>query len=393
MDWPIRLLQKGSKLFFNLSAQPKTNFSNFYQLGNLHLSTDAGWQEIQVGSYQVVYKGYADIASLEELLDQIVVQHEPFLLGNFCAIVRDVVKDTVRIQTDRYRSFPIYFKNQHSVNNLTNLEHTAWTDSLLEIDMIGNISNTLLSEDEVIDQINLILDTKTKSFLAHNHLPIRAHLSGGVDSLLVYSYLQKFDRTHELVNYAHIDYDNFWLKNSGTLQKFWGYKQIHHWRNPCILTSGAPGDEFMLRSPTTCDRYTKSHELNILDLLKLPEWKNCLHYTYFNKPVHQEIFKNQIVECYSMSEQLVRDLCNTVVNDWQHWHIGNTLTWTPLRDLEIFKLMLQLPLDSALKQILNSDISRRLIEQNCPGLTSVISTQKNSGNDMENLCDFLDQHS
>ena len=108
MDWPIRLLQKGSKLFFNLSAQPKTNFSNFYQLGNLHLSTDAGWQEIQVGSYQVVYKGYADIASLEELLDQIVVQHEPFLLGNFCAIVRDVVKDTVRIQTDRYRSFPIY---------------------------------------------------------------------------------------------------------------------------------------------------------------------------------------------------------------------------------------------------------------------------------------------
>jgi hypothetical protein len=348
----------------------------------------------------VVYKGYADVAAMSDLLEQIVIQTEPVLLGNFCAVVYDSENDTVKIQTDRYRGFPIYFKNQHSVTNLEQLEHTAWTDSLLEIsgdftvterkfDVIGEINTTELSEAEVVDQVNHILDVKTKSFLSHNKLPIRAHLSGGVDSLLVYSYLQKFDQTHKLIDYEYIEYDEFWLKNSGTLQKNWGYNQIHHWRTPCILTSGAPGDEFMLRSPTPTDKYTKTHGLNILDLLELPKWKDSLHYTYFNKPVNRAIFKNQIVTKYQTPEELMRDLCNIIVNDWQHWHIGNTLTWTPLRDLEIFKLLLRLPVDSALGQILNSDLSRRLIEHNTPGLTSVISDQKNSGNQMANLCDFL----
>ena len=79
------------------------------------------------------------------------------------------------------------------------------------------------------------------------------------------------------------------------------------------------------------------------------------------------------------------NLCNILVNDWQHWHLGNTLTWTPLRDIEIIKLFLRLPVDDALGQILNSDISCRLIEQNEAGLTRVISDQKNSGNSMKNL--------
>jgi hypothetical protein len=79
------------------------------------------------------------------------------------------------------------------------------------------------------------------------------------------------------------------------------------------------------------------------------------------------------------------ELCNILANDWQHWHIGNTLTWTPFRDLELFKLFLQLPLDLAQAQIMDSTVSRQLIEQNCPGLTKVISDQKNSGNPLKNL--------
>jgi hypothetical protein len=78
-----------------------------------------------------------------------------------------------------------------------------------------------------------------------------------------------------------------------------------------------------------------------------------------------------------------------VINDWQHWHLGNTLTWTPLRDLEIFKLLLRLPTDLATAQIMNSDISQQLIEKNSPGLTALISDQKNTGNVMNNLCRFL----
>ena len=85
------------------------------------------------------------------------------------------------------------------------------------------------------------------------------------------------------------------------------------------------------------------------------------------------------------------DLCNTVANDWQHWHIGNTLTWTPLRDLELFKLCLALPYDQAIGQIVNSAVSRELIERNVPGLTQVLSDQKNTGNFMRNLRVLLNQ--
>ena len=88
-------------------------------------------------------------------------------------------------------------------------------------------------------------------------------------------------------------------------------------------------------------------------------------------------------------QQLHRFLCNIVVNDWQHWHLGNTQTWTPLRDLEIFKLFLRLPALEAVPQIMNSHISLELIRRNRPELTQLISDQKNTGNIMRNLSNFL----
>jgi hypothetical protein len=387
-------------MFFSLSKKFETNFSNFFSIGDFCLSTDAGWQQIQQGPKNVIFKGYADVAPITDLLDQILNQQEPELLGNFCAIVFDKNTNKIKIQTDRFRSFPIYFTDQKAVTNLIKQEHTAWSDSLLEIDqnftiketkfdVVGTIVPDELSENQVIDQINKILDVKTTNFLSHNQLPIRAYLSGGVDSLLVYSYLKKFNNSHELINYSHIDYDEFWLKNSGTLGEFWGYSQIHHWKDPCILTSGAPGDEFMLRSPTTSDLYLKSNNTHMSDLLEMPEWQNSLHYSYFKKSTHQNIFQNQKIDLSKNRKEHMWELCNIVVNDWQHWHLGNTLTWTPLRDLEIFKLLLRLPLDSAIEQILDSKISRRLIEANQPGLSLAISDQKNSGNVYKNLCGIL----
>ena len=86
---------------------------------------------------------------------------------------------------------------------------------------------------------------------------------------------------------------------------------------------------------------------------------------------------------------LQRNLCNNSVNDWQHWHIGQTLTWTPLRDLEIYKIFLRLRPEDAIPQIMDSAISIELMERNYPGLSNIISDQKNTGNYLKNLADFL----
>jgi hypothetical protein len=383
-------------MFFSIGRDTKDNFSFHYQLGPFAVSTDAGWHQHCDANYTAVYKGYADSDQLATVLDQIAQQTEPELFGNFCVIVYDHASEQLRIQTDRLRSFPIYV-NRDSVTNLVPGDRTAWTDSLISIDrhfvvaeskfdVIGPIDTTPVTIEQVVDRIHDRLTEKTQSFLKFNTLPVRAFLSGGIDSLLVYSYLQRFSQDVELVKCNIIEYDQFWLQNSGDIGQHWAYSQIHHWIQPCVLTSGAPGDEFMLRSPATVDLFLKYHGIEITNLLKEKTW---LHSRYFDQKKHLDLFQTQTVDHSWSQTQLHWHLCNMVINDWQHWHLGNTLTWTPLRDLEIFKLLLRLPADLATAQIMNSDISQQLIEKNSPGLTALISDQKNTGNVMKNLCRFL----
>jgi hypothetical protein len=85
---------------------------------------------------------------------------------------------------------------------------------------------------------------------------------------------------------------------------------------------------------------------------------------------------------------VIRTCCNYNVNDWQHWHFGNTLTWTPLRDVEIFKLVASLPIEDLIEQVMNSGLSKELIKRNNPKILSYLSTKKNSENYLENLTGF-----
>ena len=384
-------------MFFHISAQHQDNFSNHYDLGPLCVDTDSGWQQVSLNGHSLLFKGYADSASLPDLLTDIVNTDTPELLGNFCVLDWNHDTQQLHIRTDRYRSFPIYVQDQHSVTNLWTLDRTVWTDTVISVDrninlherqfdVIGLINDLELSEAEVLARIDQRLKTRTETFLKHNGLPVKTFLSGGVDSLLVYSYVKQHVQP-ELIACEHLDFDWFWLNNSGHLKKFWAYRQIHHWKEPCVLTSGAPGDELMLRSPTTSDYYLRWHGKSITDMLNSDAWQSCLHHSYFNK--YQDLYTKPCPFSATNKQELIWQLCNIVINDWQHWHLGNTLTWTPLRDLEIFKLLLRLPLSSAVGQIMNSDISCRLIEQNSPGLTRAISDQKNTGNALKNLAWLL----
>ena len=371
-------------MFFHIADQSQENYPCHWQLGSFCVSTDSGWQLRQIGTAQVLYKGYVDAAPVEDRLLDIVLQTTPHILGNFCALV--LSDNTLTIQTDRYRSFPIYI-SPDSINNLIPTEHTAWTDSMITVhsdlavtenkfDVIGHA----WLPTSTVDQIDQLLTDKIKQFASYNQLPLRVFLSGGVDTLLLYSYIRRLDIPHEMTWNLHTDLDEFYLANSVDIKKNWGYCQIHHWQQPCVLASGAPGDEFMLRSPITANQYLLNRGTSIPD--QLPAHHDCLHYAYFTKNL--ALFENQ-------TRATSPELCNIVANDWQHWHLGNTLTWTPFRDLELFKLFLALPYEQALGQIMNSSVSRELIERNVPNLTRVLSDQKNTGNSMRNLRALLNQ--
>jgi hypothetical protein len=394
-------------VFFSISHAQKDNFTDHYRFGKFFVSLDSGWQLTKIDNKSILYKGYADTASLDSLLEKIVEQQEPTFTGNFCALVYYPETKEIKIKTDIWRSFPIYIDKNNEVTNLIRHPYIAWTDSIITVDeqlnfietkcdIIGEIINDPISEEDGLSIINNLLTEKTKTFLAHNTKPIKSFLSGGVDSILVYSYLKKLTGNVEVVVGEHIDWDRFYMKNRNDITSFWGYKQYHHWLNDTILTSGAPGDEFTLRSPTTASLYVMNRENGkaIPDLNIDPD---NMHYTYFRRDKHLKIFEELTAnaeECISWSyKNLVWEICNNMLNDWQHWHLGKTISWTPLRDLNITKTILRMPHNVIVKQILNSDISINLIERNVPGLGGAISSQKNSFNDLSNLYDYYADNS
>ena len=378
-------------MFFHIDHTFDSDFPDHWTLGMFCVSTDPGWKRALIFGMDILYKGYADSAPLDSLLEQIIIQSAPRLTGNFCVIA--VCDGSLQIQTDRYRSFPIYI-GQQNINNLVPQDRTAWTDSLITVhrdlevtenkfDAIDKIDTTEIDFHTALDLVHDILLEKTQRFLDQNTLPIRVFLSGGVDTMLVYSYLKAAGAEFELVDYEHLEHDYFWRVNSDKIIKHWGYQQTHHWKNPCVLASGAPGDEFMLRSPTTANIYLLYHNTSVPEILNKSD-QEYLHREYFALPKHLELFSQQSQSNESL-EKLHHELCNIIVNDWQHWHLGNTLHWTPLRDLEIFKIIMRLPLENAIDQIMNSTFSQALIERNVPGATGFISDQKNSGPALKNL--------
>lgn len=384
-------------MFFSITQQAQDNFQFHYYSGPFVVNTDDGWKNTTIGGSTFIYKGYADEFDLSSNIERVIKQSTPQFTGNFC--VFECLGDQIKIYNSRYRSFPIYIA-EDTVNNLIPKGETVWADKLVTVnsdmsviqtpfDVIGEINTLPLTQQQVETAIIDILDKKTRAFLSHNKLPINVFLSGGIDSLLVYSFLKKYTKEYKLIKCSHIDYDYFWLKNSGDITKFGLYNQIHHWTTPCVLTSGTSGDNVTLRAVFTCNMLLMHYGINIFELLNQRDGMQKKHLL---KTENIKVFNSMLNEENSSlikdKKSLYYQICNMIVNDWQHWHIGNTLTWTPLLDLEIVKLMLRLPINDIIDQFLDSKISLNIIKHNSPDLVHSLSKDKDVGNTMENLTNF-----
>jgi hypothetical protein len=388
-------------MFFHIGKTVQENFPYNHQTDNFVINLDEGWTQVQDSQgNNIWFKGYLDDAPLHQYALRISEENKPTYSGNFCVI--KVTSQGAIIKSDRLRSFPIWYNGQE-LTNLKNIGETIWADCLVTLnnnltltrsyfDAVGEIPDVKLSFNKIVDQVDTILKNKVINFLKYKELPIKVFLSGGIDTALVFSYLKKYSNDYELILNSHIDYDYFYLKNHGHLSKLWGYTQIHHWNNQCYLASGAPGDEFTVRSPVTANFLLLAHKTSIPKLLADPEYANCLHYYYFNQQKYLDAWAKQEQEYNEKENSWVDTLqlcCNYNLNDWQHWHLGQTLTWTPMRDLEIFKLIANLPIEYLKQQVMNSIIQIELIKRNNPEILTYLSTQKNTLNYMENLTKLL----
>jgi len=391
------------KMFFSINTLGNdSRFSNNYNHNDVYIGLDNGWEHIFLEDTLVFYKGYCDSADLKDIIECFIDDKTPRLSGNFCVIV--VEKNSTTVTHDLTRSFPLYSSNTNVITNLPydNVKlDTVYSDRYLSIidnsvtehffDRNLSVANIAITTENFLKNAIEILKNKT---LALKNKNTKIFLTGGVNTMLCYALLTKYlnDEDFELITYEHLDYDEFIYKNFSTIkQNFWGYSQIHHWKTPSILASGAFGDEYFMRGPETAALWAAWHDVDILALTKTrpPGY----HYAYFLKDKNKKIFQKYWNNRHSLKEQylLESDLNNQILdmlcNDHQHWHLGNTITWTPLKDLDITKMILQLPPEDIIDQILDAKLDFMLISQLENQLLKYVSKQKNTDT-FEHLINF-----
>ena len=399
-------------MFFSISTTKQDNFPIIHKFPHFFVMLDNGWNTLTISNKTIFYKGYCIDYNLDTLVKNSIYNNRLFK-GNFCIIEIDV---DIRIYTDKYRSCKIQY-NDFEVTNLYNASYkTVWADKGIRIlgdlskvndygivdeipqNILNKFDNEKLTEHDVLNNIHDIIDNDITVFLQHyNNTPIKIFLSGGLDSMLVFSYIQKHTDNYEIISHAHTEYDEFWCKNRHRISdNNWSYKQIHSWGYPTLLASGTPGDEYMLRNPKTVNLYLNYFNTSVLEeIQKFDNPKTLYHYKHFSKPSYKEEILKQSQEIQNIKQlsydQFCYYLCNNVVNDIQHHHLGYTLTFTPLRNINIFEQILKLPLESTISQALNGDISRKLISMNNQDLLQYVSLSKNN-EAMYNIWDFFKKH-
>lgn len=363
-------------MFFTIDTKQDTRFPNNLHMGKWVISYDQGWSYYEGDNYQLLFKGYG--ISIDELVKNPV----PAGYGNFVSLVHQ--NDKITVTHDLNRSFPLWRSDRIVTNLKTNSElKTVYSDSYVVLNhdnieehsfIAFDVYDKKLSLNEAIDEIENLLVQKTNTV----NEKLNVFLTGGIDTALLYSLIRKQNLPHQLINYEHFEFDEFACKNAQDIRRnHWAYTQMHHWIKPTWLASGAMGDEIFLRGPTTISLWAAWHNYDLIDLLDINDYHNKYFKLEKNLKIFRSYNKDYIREQYPTEKDLRRQILDMNINDHQHWHLGNTICWTPFKDVRITEILLRLNPEVLLSQMLNADISREIIRRFDPNFIQYINDDKN----------------
>lgn len=366
-------------MFFSIGRQPDTRFPNHTAINKWTVSHDNGWYQTQWG----ISKGYRCDNSPND---------------NNVAIIGDSTNNSVTIKHEAMRGFPLWRDaGGLGVTSLYSPDHDLeriWSDELVTLqgisvaldkyDHIGDISWVkpgTVTAQEAVETINQQLYRSFIDF-ATNHKQLLLFPTGGIDTMLLKSILASSSLFYTEIDYEHFEYDEFTNTNLETIQNtHWGYKQIHHWRERRNLITGGCGDEFLLRGPDMVGLYCAWHDIDIVDLVK--QNTTGYHHQYYLKDKNVKTFWRYYDERSSWKsrlttyQDLVYYILNSNSNDHQHWHLGNTITFTPFKNHELTKTLLCLDPEVLTQQFLTAQINKDIIARNRPELLTQLSEYKN----------------
>jgi len=376
-------------MFFKIAPQNLDQFMFNYRLNDTHwLNCDAGWTDIATKYGTAYIKGYCyehefDTAFAEELFEDT----EPRYTGNFVAVLARL-SGTVDITNDLTRSTPVW-RSGNTVGNIDMPDAiNVWSTNTVTVTAEAtehtwsNITPNDLTSctfDTAVDRIDQILTAKF-AWLKNTAKNIKIFYTGGIDTLLCISYLRKLSIQHELVTAEHYDYDKFTCNFDQAIKSNWGYRQMHHWREPTYFVTGACGDEFFLRGPATANLMLMHLGVNIMQALKPEHY----HYHYFRETEKLDIYNAQradpAIKAMLPNKKDVQDyIMGMCINDHQHWHLGNTITFTPFKDIRILATMLEMEKNDIVESVIDAKMQRELIRRNNAQLLPCLDQYKNQG--------------
>lgn len=398
-------------MFFSISQKHKDErFPLVHHTGNFKIHLDRGWNQTQIDGNNIFFKGYCDTTAMEDILAEFIVDPTPKYTGNFCVLV--ISKDRVSISHDVDRSFPLKFYANDLLTNLPSLdgelgdqEH-IWADCHVSYKVDGNLSKQYsdthygiftdtLTVEECKSKIRKVLEQKVAG-LKQFETPVHVFLSGGIDTTFVYSLLKNYfdDSKIKLVTEEHFETTEFTARSFQNFKHnplLWCYNQFHHWRSPTVLATGGIGSSVFLRGLGASSVVCAWHGIDLIE--ELQKVHHCYHKKYFLRDRCQKAIKKQYNNRASLLEQfptyvdLCKELTNIVTNDHQHWHLENTLSWTPFKDIRILHAILGLSKQDLLKQIMTGFVDIELINEFSPGMCNIISEHKNI-NQFQNLLKY-----
>jgi hypothetical protein len=348
-------------MFFTVSRLPDPRLPEHKNIGTWWFSHDAGWS----CNGTEWSKGY---------------------IGNHLHIKWN--NNQIQFEHDLTRCFPLWWdKDSHTLTNFLGSGQRVWADKTIAIvdgqlvtaavDIVGEINSSALTMNQAVDTISRCLIQKAAGLLH----PSKLFVTGGVDTLTLLALVKHVGLPCQLLDYEHFEYDEFTNQNIIDLRKqHWAYNQIHHWREPTTLISGAYGDEFLFRGPHNIALWAAWHDIDLIQLLKSA---TGYHVGYFRKPENKVIFcqafnqRADIKAAYPTYTDLVRKIIDTNANDFQHCHLGNTITWTPFKDPELTKIVLRLNQQDLLDHILDATVNRQIIARLYPTALNLLSATKN----------------
>ena len=373
-------------MFFEISEKEQKNFTKNYHLKDgIFLNLDSGWNVFNIGEKKLYFKGYiSEKQPFETIINDIIKDPTPKFKGNFFLIICS--NEKITLTNDKNRGTPVYYcKNSKVITNLS-IKEGIWANNFCELDYDFNITikkfnpyniiDEELSYEQSIEKIYNIIANEFDIFLTKNKSPIKIFLSGGIDTLTLYSFLKKFTKNFELVDYEYKKWTHFYKHNwHEHIKKYWAYNQIHTWgEEPTTLITGACGDEYMLRGPATIKYLIDYYDIDFISLLK--KNKDCYHYDYFMKEKNIDIFKQE-KKVFAHKKDMIFYILNILINDHQHWHLDNTICFTPFKNIELPNIVMNLEKDILIEQMLDAKINKDLILKNNPDDLQLLSKYKN----------------